>query len=100
MDLHKDYLFIGLSKLRKNSSTFGKLEFADKATQAGIIVVHLPTASIAGKITYLSSLDEIYDVHVIPDKLRPNILNTMTPDYKTGLMIPETTFWAKPTTSE
>ena len=28
MSLHKDYLFIGLSKLRKNSSTFGKLKFA------------------------------------------------------------------------
>src|SRR5688572_6964980 len=82
MALYKDYLFIGLSKLRKNSSTFGKLEFAEKANHSGIMVIHLPTASIAGKITYLSSLDEIYDVHVLPDKIRPNILNTSTPDYK------------------
>ncbi|MCH8903369.1 MAG: TIGR03032 family protein [Bacteroidetes bacterium] len=97
MSLYKDYLFIGLSKLRKNSSTFGKLEFAEKANQSGIMVIHLPTGSIAGKITYLTSLDEIYDVHIIPDKIRPNILNTIKPDHKAGLMTPDATFWAKST---
>ena len=95
MSLYKDYLFIGLSKLRKNSSTFGKLDFAKKANQSGIMVIHLPTGSIAGNILYLSSLDEIYDVHIIPDKIRPNILNTIKPDHKSGLMTPEGTFWAK-----
>lgn len=100
MDLYKDYLFIGLSKLRKNSSTFGKLPFAEMANEAGIVIVHLPTASIAGKITYLTSLDEIYDVHILANKIRPNILNTITDDYKAGLMIPETTFWAKPKPSK
>jgi uncharacterized protein (TIGR03032 family) len=94
MSLHKDYLFIGLSKLRENSSTFGKLDFAEKANQAGIVVVHLPTGSIAGKINYRNSLDEIYDVHIIPDKIRPNILNTIKSDHKLGLMTPEATFWA------
>ena len=97
MSLHQDYLFIGMSKLRKNSSTFGKLEFAEKANQAAIMIVHLPTGAVAGKITYLTSLDEIYDVHILPDKTRPNILNTATPDHKAGLMTPGGTFWAKPT---
>ena len=96
MDLHQDYLFIGLSKLRKNSSTFAKLPFADKAQEAGILVIHLPTGSIAGKITYTTSLDEIYDIKVLSDKLRPNILNTLKPDYKMGLMTPESTYWAIP----
>ena len=96
MSLHKDYLFIGLSKLRKNSSTFAKLDFAEKANQSGIMVIHLPTASIVGKISYLSSLDEIYDVHILPNKTRPNILNTMKDDHKAALMIPGATFWAKP----
>jgi len=95
MSLHKDYLFIGLSKLRKNSSTFGKLRFADKANHSGIVIVHLPTGSIAGKITYLSSVDEIYDIHILPDKVRPNILNTISPDHKEGVMTPIATFWAK-----
>jgi len=96
MSLYKDYLFIGLSKLRKNSSTFGKLDFAEKASQSGIMIVHLPTGSIAGKITYLASLDEIYDVHILPDVIRPNIMNTRTPDHNLGLMTPEATYWAKP----
>jgi len=95
MDLYKDYLFIGLSKLRKNSSTFGKLDFAEKANEAGIVIVHLPTGSLVGKISYLTSLDEIYDVHILGNKIRPNILNTVKPDHKQGLMIPNSTYWAK-----
>ena len=95
MSLHKDYLFIGISKLRKNSSTFGKLDFAKHANQAGIVIVHLPTKSIAGKINYLNSLDEIYDIHILKDKRRPNILNTLNDDYKDGLTLPQTTFWKR-----
>ncbi len=95
MDLYGDYLFIGMSKLRKNSSTFSKLPFADKAQEAGILIVHLPTGSIAGKITYLTSVDEIYDIKVLPEKTRPNILNTSTPRHTEGLMIPNATFWAQ-----
>jgi uncharacterized protein (TIGR03032 family) len=94
MSLHKDYLFIGTSKLRKNSSTFAKLEFAHKANECSVWVVHLPTGGIAGKLTYTTSVDEIYDIHVIPESTRPNILNTQTPDHKAALMTPGATFWA------
>ena len=83
------FLFIGISKLRKNSSTFGKLDFAKNANQAGIVIVHLPTKSITGKINYLNSLDEIYDIHILKDKKRPNILNTLTDDHKNGLSLPK-----------
>ncbi|MGB1217913.1 MAG: TIGR03032 family protein, partial [Saprospiraceae bacterium] len=96
MSLHGEYLFVGLSKLRENSSTFGKLDFAKNANKAGIVVVHLPTGSIAGQVFYNTSVDEIYDVHVLGGKNRPNIMNTMTPDYKQGVMIPEQTYWARP----
>ncbi len=95
MSLHNDYLFIGISKLRESSSTFGKLPFIDQANEAGIVIVHLPTRSIQGKISYLTSLEEIYDVHILANKTRPNILNTITKDYKKALMIPKTTFWQK-----
>ncbi len=94
MSLCEDYLFIGMSKLRKNSSTFAKLPFAETANQAGILIVHLPTGSIAGQITYETSVDEIYDVHAIPGVTRPNILNTLTDDHYAGLMIPGSTYWA------
>lgn len=94
MSHYKDYLFIGLSRLRKNSSTFAHLDFADQANQAGIVVVHLPTASIAGQMTWLNSLDEIYDLHILPDKIRPNIMNTISDDHKRGVMTPDATYWA------
>ncbi len=91
-----DYAFIGLSKLRKNSSTFSKLAIAEKSDQSGIVVVHLPTGAIVGMIKYLSSVDEIYDVQVIPNIIRPGILNTMKPDFKMGLSTPQSTYWARP----
>jgi len=95
MSLHQDHLFIGTSKLRKNSSTFSKLDIAEKANVASIKIVHLPTKSMVGEIRYLTSLDEIYDIHILPGKIRPNIMNTMTDDHQEGLMIPNATFWAK-----
>ena len=91
---HGDYLFVGLSKLRKKSSTFGKLKIAEEADRAGIAIVHLPTGAAVGEIRYHSSVEEIYDVQVIPDCRRPGILNTEKPEYKLGLTTPETTYWA------
>ncbi len=95
MALAGEYLFVGLSKLRKNSSTFGKLDFAERANAAGIAIVHLPTGAKVGMIRYLSSVDEIYDVHVLSGKRRPNVLNTLTPDHRMGLSTPGTTYWGQ-----
>ncbi|MEM6396211.1 MAG: TIGR03032 family protein [Bacteroidota bacterium] len=95
MSLIGDYLFVGLSKLRENSSTFSKLDFAKNANEAGIAIVHLPTGAKVGVINYLSSVDEIYDVHILAGKRRPNIMNTLTDDHKAALMIPTATYWAK-----
>jgi uncharacterized protein (TIGR03032 family) len=91
-----DYLFIGLSKLRKSSSTFSKLDMDEKAMNTGISIVHLPTGKIIDEIIYKSSVEEIYDIHVLPGILRPNILNTMRPEYKMGLSIPGSSFWSLP----
>ena len=92
--IYKDYAFIGFSKLRKNSSTFAKLDIAEKATWAGISIVHLPTGAYVGQIKYLNSVDEIYDVQAIPNSLRPGILNTLKPEHKLGIATPNATYWA------
>lgn len=94
MDHCGDFLFIGLSKLRKNSSSFGKLAMAKKAREAGVVVVHLPSRSVVAKISYLSSVDEIYDVRVIPGKRRPNMLNPHQENVGYALSLPDTTFWS------
>jgi uncharacterized protein (TIGR03032 family) len=91
-----DYLFIGLSRLRQNSSTFAKLPIANDARQAGIAIVHLPTGALVGNIRYHTSVDEIYDVQVLPDLMRPGILNTLRPEHKLGLATPDATYWARP----
>lgn len=96
LSIHKDYAFIGFSKLRKNSSTFAKLSFSDKANFAGIKIIHLPTNAEVGEITYRTSVDEIYEVSVLPDMIRPNILNTINDTHKYSLATPESTFWANP----
>jgi uncharacterized protein (TIGR03032 family) len=95
MACYRDFLFVGLSRLRENSSTFARLEIAKEASHAGIAIIHLPTGSFYGEIKYKASVDEIYDVQVLPGKIRPNIFNTIQPEYKLGLSIPGSTYWAK-----
>ncbi|MCO6480572.1 MAG: TIGR03032 family protein [Phaeodactylibacter sp.] len=92
----EDYVFVGLSRLRQNSSTFAKLPFAHRAQQAGIAVVHLPTGALSGFIRYQASVDEIYDVRVLPGLRRPNILNPYEAQHRLGLSTPEATYWANP----
>lgn len=95
MDRHGDFLFIGVSKIRQSSKTFAKINDSLKASAAGILVVHLPTAKLVAQLAYQASVDEIYDVKVLPNLKRPNILNTMSDDYKKGLSIPSATYWAQ-----
>lgn len=94
MAKYGDFVFIGTSKLRKNSSTFKHLEIADKANQAGITVIHLPTGSKVAELTFDMTVDEIYDIQILPNCIRPNILNTYTNIHTTALSLPKATFWA------
>jgi hypothetical protein len=96
MDIVDDYAFIAMSKLRKNSSTFSKLPFAETATQAGIIIVHLPTKVLVGQLKYETSVDEIYELKILKNMIRPNVLNTINPIHKYSLAIPGKAFWANP----
>ena len=94
MALAGDYLFIGLSRLRQNSSTFSDLDIAKAATHAGIVVMHLPTRAIVGELKYHTSVDEIYDLQILKGCTRPGILNTTNPIHKYALSTPDATFWA------
>lgn len=96
MDICGDHIFIAMSKLRKNSSTFAKLPFAEKADVAGIKVIHIPTMAIVGELNYQATVDEIYSLKILKDTIRPNILNTVNPIHKYSLSIPGATFWANP----
>ncbi len=95
MDICGEYLFIGLSKLRKTSKTFAHLADNFSMNIAGVAIVHLPSGAHVGQIQYHTSVDEIYEVKVIPNTKRPNILNPENEECNRAVSIPTTTFWAK-----
>ena len=89
-----DYLFIALSRLRGNSSTFKDLPIAEKAQHSGVTILHLPTGSVVGALKYEASVDEIFDVQVLPDLRRPGIISTQGDVFRLALTTPDATYWA------
>ena len=89
-----DYLFVGLSRLRKNASTFRDLPIAEKARNCGLEIIHLPTGASVANIRYQSSVEEIYDVRIIEDRIRPGILNHHLEDHRRALNTPQYDFWS------
>lgn len=96
MSIHQDFAFIGMSKLRKESKTFQKLQGVHQMDVAGVIVVHLPSAKVVAMLQYQNSVEEIYDIQILPHFKRPNILNTEMDDHRLSLSTPQASFWAKP----
>ena len=95
MDFYGEFLFVGLSKIRQSSRAFGELPIADRTKYPGMAVVHLPTKTLVALAEYQTALEEIYDVCVLPNMRRANILNTEKPEYLMGLHTPQTTYWAR-----
>ena len=96
MAKYGDYLFIGLSRLRKNASTFRDLPIAKKSLYCGIAIIHLPTGAQVGHIKYETSVEELYDIQIIPNMKRPGILNTEKDEYKRALVTPTDSYWSAP----
>jgi uncharacterized protein (TIGR03032 family) len=92
---HRDHLFVAFSKLRKNASTFRDLPIADEATQAGIAVVHEPTGAFVGRIVYGQSVDEIFDVAILTNILRPGIVGLDREEISLGVTSPSKTYWIR-----
>lgn len=95
-----DYAILGISRIRLSSSTFKDLPIAQKKAKAGFEVVHLPTMTCMGKYEYLASVDEIYDVQVLPNTRRPNILNTIAETHKLAASLPDKALWLQAKTEE
>jgi len=92
---YQDYLFVGLSKLRQKSSAFRDLPIAKKSLFCGIVVVYLPKGNIVGHIKYENSVEEIYDVQVLPELTRPGLMSPAKSTHRLALVMPKETFWAK-----
>jgi uncharacterized protein (TIGR03032 family) len=88
-----DYLFIGISKLRHTTKDFSDLPIS-KSSFAGIVVVYLPLGKPVGEIRYESSVDEVYDVKILPGLKRPGILNEERIDKIIPVTTPNDTYWS------
>jgi uncharacterized protein (TIGR03032 family) len=96
MDRIGNFLFIGLSKLRTSSSTFHDLPIANKSVFCGIAIVDINTWNTIGYLKYENSVDEIYDVRILPGKRRPGLLTIERGGHFMAITTPEGDFWAQP----
>lgn len=92
LDFIGDYAFIGISKIRPSSKLFGNLEVATKDYNAGVVVVHMPSKKIVAKIEYLSSVNEIYDIKLLPNIKRPNIIGMDNEQFNV-ISMPNSGYW-------
>ncbi|MBL4706274.1 MAG: TIGR03032 family protein [Flavobacteriales bacterium] len=93
MSYHKGYLFIGKSKIRESSKTFNYLEVKDKSSHAGLIVYDLKNRSVVGQLDYLDTIDEIFDVQVIPGFKKPAFINRNQEMAKRIITFKGNVFW-------
>lgn len=92
---YKDYIFVGLSKARESSKTFSKLPVASVAKYAGIIVFDLKNKTKVGEIKYNTTVDEIFDVQVLPDTISPGLIRTDDDRQKMAISTKDKSFWKK-----
>ena len=74
MARYQNYLFVGLSHLRKSSPTFADLPIAQRSLFSGFVVLDLQSESIVATFKYENGCEEIYDIQIIPAVHRPGIL--------------------------
>ncbi|MFN0050469.1 MAG: TIGR03032 family protein, partial [Cytophagales bacterium] len=94
MCLRGDVLFVGLSKLRQNASTFRDLPIARESIFCGVVAIHLLTGNQIGFIKYENSVEEIYDIQFLEGVRRPAILNTLRDEHRRGLVTNTDAFWS------
>lgn len=96
MDRIGDFLFIGLSKLRTTSVAFGDLPIAAQSPVCGVAVFHLPSGKLIGQLKYETSVEEIYEVRVLPNSIRPSIMSIEKNDHEGVITVEDGVFWPKP----
>jgi uncharacterized protein (TIGR03032 family) len=95
MAFYENYIFVGLSKARKSSKTFSKLPVAEMSDYAGIIVIDLKSKTKIGEIRYQTTVEEIFDVQILPNTINPGLMNTDDNRHKLAVTIKNNSFWKK-----
>ena len=84
MARYGDYLFVGLSQLRRKSPTFSDIPIARESPFCGIIAIHLPSGTTVGHLRYESVCQEIYDVQTVSGLRRPGLVSPSTLGERSG----------------
>jgi len=98
-----DLMFIGLSRLRDGRSFGGlPLETAGDpdALVCGVAAINHRSGRVLGMLRYTADVHEIYDVAVLPGRVRPGILGIADDRHRSGLSMPDQGFWGSPETGE
>lgn len=74
MDLHQGMLFVGKSSLRKTSTMYDLLSFP-KDINPGVGIFDQKTGEEIAQINFLQRITEIFDVKVMPNLIRPIIVD-------------------------
>ncbi len=94
MDKLGDYVFIGLSQIRKKPGTFQDLPVSNKSVFCGVVVVHLPSANVVAWLRFEDTVEEIYDVRIMHGMRRPGLVNFEKKAYRMALTTPDEDYWA------
>ena len=84
MARYRDYLFVGLSQLRRKSPTFSDIPIARESPFCGIIAIRLPSGTTVGHLRYESVCQEIYDVQTVSGLRRPGLVSPSTLGERSG----------------
>lgn len=75
MARYDDYLFVGLSQLRRKSPTFSDIPIARESPFCGIVAINLLSGTPVGHLRYESVCQEIYDVQALSGLRRPGLVS-------------------------
>jgi len=92
---YKNYIFVGQSKIRKKSKTFNKLPVAEMSDFSGIIIIDLNTKQKVGEIRYKSTVEEIFDVQIMPKVMNPGLITNEDSRHKFAVTTEHNSFWKK-----
>lgn len=87
MARYGDYLFVGLSQLRRKSPTFSDIPIARESPFCGIIAINMPSGTTVGHLRYESVCQEIYDVQALSGLRRPGLIGPSTSGEWSGLRL-------------
>jgi uncharacterized protein (TIGR03032 family) len=89
-------LFVGMSKLRNSRGPRNlPIETDGRDLMAGVAAIDRASGEILGSVEFLSVVEEVYDVQVMPDMLRPEIRDPIKWFETMSIVTPNGGFWLK-----